>query len=162
MESALVATTRCSRSCQARCDTSGWARTAGASASSRSSRGTSRRREFVDSARVVLRAGHGGRGSASFRREPFIPHGGPDGGDGGRGGSIEVKATTQLTDLSLYKQQSRWQAEAGANGAGGRKTGRNGGDLLLEVPVGTLVLDEEGGLIADLALPDARAVVAHG
>jgi GTP-binding protein len=111
---------------------------------------------------VVLRAGHGGRGSASFRREPFIPHGGPDGGDGGRGGSIEVKATTQLTDLSLYKQQPRWHAEDGANGAGGRKTGRNGADLLLEVPVGTLVLDEEGGLIADLALPGARAVVASG
>ena len=73
-----------------------------------------------------------------------------------------MKATTQLTDLSLYKQQSHWQADAGANGAGGRKTGRNGGDLVLEVPVGTLVLDEEGGLIADLALPGARAVVAHG
>ena len=111
---------------------------------------------------MVLRAGHGGRGSASFRREPFIPHGGPDGGDGGRGGSIEVKATTQLTDLSLYKQQSRWQAETGANGAGGRKTGRNGADLVLEVPVGTLVLDAEGGLIADLAHTGANAVVAHG
>ena len=73
-----------------------------------------------------------------------------------------MTATTQLTDLSLYKQQSRWQAEAGANGAGGRKTGRNGADLVLEVPVGTLVLDEEGGLIADLALPGARAVLAHG
>ena len=111
---------------------------------------------------MVLRAGHGGRGSASFRREPFIPHGGPDGGDGGRGGSIAVKATTQLTDLSLYKQQSRWQADAGANGAGGRKTGRNGADLVLEVPVGTLVLDAEGGLIADLAHSGANAVVAHG
>jgi len=73
-----------------------------------------------------------------------------------------VRATTQLTDLSLYKQRARWQAEAGAHGAGGRKTGRNGADLVLEVPVGTLVLDEGAGLIADLALPDARAVVAHG
>ena len=73
-----------------------------------------------------------------------------------------MRATTQLTDLSAYKRQSRWQAEAGANGAGGRKTGRNGADLVLEVPVGTLVLDEEGGMIADLALPDARAVVAQG
>ncbi|OLC24709.1 MAG: hypothetical protein AUJ02_10900 [Chloroflexi bacterium 13_1_40CM_3_65_12] len=109
-----------------------------------------------------MRAGHGGRGSASFRREPFIPHGGPDGGDGGQGGAIHVKATTQLTDLSAYKRQARWEAEAGANGAGGRKTGRNGADLVLEVPVGTLVLDEEGGLIADLALPGARTVVARG
>ena len=111
---------------------------------------------------MVLRAGHGGRGSASFRREPFIPHGGPDGGDGGRGGSITLKATTQVTDLSLYKQRSHWEAEPGANGAGGRKTGRTGADLELEVPVGTLVLDEKGGLIADLALPGARAVIAHG
>ncbi len=73
-----------------------------------------------------------------------------------------MRATTQLGDLSLYKQQARWQAQAGANGAGGRKTGRDGADLVLEVPVGTLVLDEEGGLMADLALPGARSVVARG
>src|SRR3982074_2264380 len=97
--SAWAGTTPFSLSFQARFDTSGWARTAGASPSSTTKR--TKRRAFVDSARVVLSAGHGGRGSASFRREPFIPHGGPDGGDGGRGGSIEVKATTQLTDLSL-------------------------------------------------------------
>jgi GTP-binding protein len=111
---------------------------------------------------VILRAGHGGRGSSSFRHEPFVPRGGPDGGDGGHGGSIELKATTQLTDLSLYKQRSRWQAEPGADGAGGRKTGRTGADLVLDVPVGTLVLDSEGGLMADLALPGATAVVARG
>jgi GTP-binding protein len=91
-----------------------------------------------------------------------VPRGGPDGGDGGRGGSIELKATTQLTDLSIYKRKSRWQAEPGADGAGGRKTGRNGADLLLEVPVGTLVLDEQGALIADLAHPGATSVVARG
>ncbi|HAF18370.1 MAG TPA: hypothetical protein DCK96_01275 [Chloroflexi bacterium] len=147
---------------RARFDTSGWARTAGASASSRTKPTTSRHRAFVDSARVVLRAGHGGRGSSSFRHEPFVPRGGPDGGDGGHGGSITLKATTQLTDLSLYKRRSRWQAEPGADGAGGRKTGRTGADLVLEVPVGTLVLDAEGGLIADLALPGATAVVARG
>jgi len=111
---------------------------------------------------VVLRAGHGGRGSASFRHEPFVPRGGPDGGDGGRGGSVALKATTQLTDLSLYKRRSRWQAEPGADGAGGRKTGRNGADLELEVPVGTLVLDPEGGLVADLDHPGATAVVVRG
>ena len=91
-----------------------------------------------------------------------MPRGGPDGGDGGRGGSISVKATNQLTDLSLYKRRSRWQAEPGADGAGGRKTGRNGADLLLDVPVGTIVLDGDGGLIADLALQDATALVARG
>ena len=111
---------------------------------------------------MVLRAGHGGRGSASFRHEPFVPRGGPDGGDGGRGGSVALKATTQLTDLSLYKRRSRWQAEPGADGAGGRKTGRNGADLELEVPVGTLVLDPEGGLVADLDHPGATAVVVRG
>jgi len=132
-----------------------WARTGGASASSRSS-------SFVDSARVVLRAGHGGRGSSSFRHEPFVPRGGPDGGDGGRGGSLSLKATNQLTDLSIYKRRPRWQAEPGADGAGGRKTGRNGADLVLEVPVGTLVLDSDGGLIADLAHQDATALVARG
>src|SRR6266851_2749067 len=115
--SGWAATTPCSHSCRARFDTSGWARTAGASASSRSS---SKRRAFVDSARVVLRAGHGGRGSSSFRHEPFVPRGGPDGGDGGHGGAIVLKATTQLTDLSLYKRRSVWQAEPGADGAGGR------------------------------------------
>jgi len=111
---------------------------------------------------VVLRAGHGGRGSSSFRHEPFVPRGGPDGGDGGRGGSISLKATTQLTDLSLYKRRTRWQAEPGANGAGGRKTGRNGADLELDVPVGTLVLDPQGALVADLDHPGASSVVVRG
>src|SRR6266567_3090527 len=157
--SALAATTPCSPWSRARSGTTGWARTAGASASSRNS---GRHRAFVDSARVVLRAGHGGRGSASFRHEPFVPRGGPDGGDGGRGGSVALKATTQLTDLSLYKRRSRWQAEPGADGAGGRKTGRNGADLELEVPVGTLVLDPEGGLVADLDHAGATAVVVRG
>ena len=109
-----------------------------------------------------MRGGHGGKGSASFRREPFIPRGGPDGGDGGRGGSVILKATTGRSDLSLFKQRSRWSAEAGAPGAGGRKTGKRGADLTVEVPVGTIVLDEDGALVADLDRPDATAVVAKG
>ena len=109
-----------------------------------------------------MRAGHGGRGSASFRREPFIPRGGPDGGDGGRGGSILMKATTSASDLSLYKRKLRWQAEPGANGAGGRKTGRSGKDLVLDVPVGTIALDPDGAVIADLEHPGASAVIARG
>ncbi|HYM96249.1 MAG TPA: GTPase ObgE, partial [Candidatus Sulfotelmatobacter sp.] len=109
-----------------------------------------------------MRGGHGGKGSASFRREPFIPRGGPDGGDGGRGGSVIFKATTGQSDLSLFKQRSRWLAEAGAPGAGGRKTGKGGADLTVEVPVGTIVLDEDGALVADLDRPDATAVVAKG
>ncbi|MDQ6720122.1 MAG: GTPase ObgE [Candidatus Dormibacteraeota bacterium] len=109
-----------------------------------------------------MRAGHGGRGSASFRREPFVPRGGPDGGDGGRGGSILMKATTGVSDLSLYKRKLRWQAEPGANGAGGRKTGRNGAHLTLDVPVGTLALDPDSAVIADLDHPGASAVIARG
>ncbi len=91
-----------------------------------------------------------------------MPRGGPDGGDGGRGGSVIVKASDQVSDLSRYKRRSRWQAEPGADGAGGRKTGRTGLDITLEVPVGTIALDAEGSLIADLDRPGASAVVAHG
>ena len=91
-----------------------------------------------------------------------MPRGGPDGGDGGRGGSVILTATNELNDLSRYKRRSRWHAEPGADGAGGRKTGRNGADVTLEVPVGTIALDAAGALIADLDRPDARVVVAHG
>ena len=91
-----------------------------------------------------------------------MPRGGPDGGDGGRGGSVVVKATNQVSDLALYKRRTRWQAEPGADGAGGRKTGRNGADVVLEVPVGTLVLDQDGALVADLDHPDASSVVVRG
>jgi GTPase len=145
---------------------SAWARTAAASAShlNRSKRlpKTDSRRQFIDSARIVVRGGHGGKGSASFRREPFVPRGGPDGGDGGRGGSITLKATTGVSDLALFKQRSRWQAEAGTDGAGGRKTGRTGADLTVDVPVGTVVLDSDGALVADLDRAGASAVVAKG
>jgi GTP-binding protein len=109
-----------------------------------------------------VRGGHGGKGSSSFRREPFTPRGGPDGGDGGRGGSVVLKATTGVSDLALFKQRPRWNAEPGADGAGGRKTGRGGADVVIDVPVGTVVLDEEGVLVADLDRAGADAIVAHG
>ena len=109
-----------------------------------------------------MRGGHGGKGSASFRREPFVPRGGPDGGDGGRGGSVAIQATNDLSDLSPYKRRTRWHADAGADGAGARKTGRNAADLVLEVPVGTIALDADGSLIADLDRPGTRAVLAEG
>ena len=109
-----------------------------------------------------MRGGHGGKGSASFRREPYTPRGGPDGGDGGRGGSVVLEATNDVSDLSLYTQRRRWNAEPGADGAGGRKTGRSSSDLVLKVPVGTIALDSEGSLIADLDRPGARVVAARG
>lgn len=109
-----------------------------------------------------MRGGHGGRGSASFRREPFVPRGGPDGGDGGRGGSVVLHATAEVSDLAAYARQPNWNAEPGADGAGGRKTGRSGRDLVLEVPVGTVAVDADGAMIADLDRAGARAAVAGG
>lgn len=91
-----------------------------------------------------------------------MPRGGPDGGDGGRGGSVILQATNEVTDLSRFRRKSRWSAEAGGDGAGGRKTGRSGADLVVEVPVGTIALDREGALVADLDRPGAKAVVAEG
>lgn len=91
-----------------------------------------------------------------------MPRGGPDGGDGGRGGSIVLHATTGMTDLSEYTRRTRWQAPAGGDGAGGRKTGKRGADLVLDVPVGTMVMDESGGLVADLDRPGVKRVIAAG
>ena len=91
-----------------------------------------------------------------------MPRGGPDGGDGGRGGSVILEATNQLSDLSAYRSRASWHAEPGGDGGGGRKTGRNGKDRVLEVPVGTVALDADGTLIADLDRPGATAVVARG
>lgn len=111
---------------------------------------------------MILRAGHGGKGSATFRHEPFVPRGGPDGGDGGRGGSIVLKASPEVTDLSGFVRKSRWSAQPGGDGAARRRTGKRGVDLVLEVPVGTLVLDDAGAVIADLAQPGASDEVVRG
>jgi GTPase len=118
---------------------------------------------FVDTVRLHVRGGHGGRGSVSFRREPFVPRGGPDGGDGGRGGSVVLYATSEATSLVAYVSRQQSHAENGRAGAGGRKSGRGGADLRLPVPVGTVVYDErEGTVVADLESPGAEAVVASG
>src|SRR5438552_18482842 len=105
--------------------------------SSRASSGT-----FVDTAPVHVRAGHGGRGAVSFRREPFVPRGGPDGGDGGRGGSVILFATHQESSLAGYLRRRRLDAEDGRPGQGGLKAGRAGRDLRLPVPVGTVADDD--------------------
>jgi GTP-binding protein len=110
----------------------------------------------------MVRGGHGGPGSASFRREPFTPRGGPDGGDGGRGGSVVLRASDELTDLSRYARRKHWHAEPGAPGSSGRKTGKTAPDLVLDAPVGTIVLDDRRSLLADLDRPGARFVVAAG
>ncbi|HEX7082774.1 MAG TPA: GTPase ObgE [Gaiellaceae bacterium] len=117
---------------------------------------------FSDRATIHVQAGKGGDGALSFRREKFVPKGGPDGGDGGDGGDVVLVADSDLRDLSAY-QRRRWiKASRGENGRGARKHGARGEDAELRVPVGTQVLAPDGGLVADLAHPGARVVLARG
>jgi GTP-binding protein len=117
---------------------------------------------FSDRARIHVQAGKGGDGGLSFRREKFVPKGGPDGGDGGRGGDVVLLADPSLRDLSSL-QRRRWiEARRGENGRGARKHGADGDDVELRVPVGTQVFSDGGDLVADLAHPGARVVLARG
>jgi GTP-binding protein len=117
---------------------------------------------FHDRARIEVRGGRGGDGSLSFRREKYVPKGGPDGGDGGDGGDVVLMADRDLRDLTFFQRKRRFTAGRGAHGQGKNKHGRAGDDVELRLPVGTQVFDEEGRLLADLAHPDARVTVAHG
>jgi GTPase len=117
---------------------------------------------FHDRARIEVRGGRGGDGSLSFRREKYVPKGGPDGGDGGDGGDVVLVADPDLRDLSFFQRKRRFTAGRGVHGQGKNKHGRAGEDVELRVPVGTQVFDEEGRLLADLAHPDARVTVAQG
>jgi GTP-binding protein len=117
---------------------------------------------FHDRVRVHVQAGRGGDGALSFRREKFVPKGGPDGGDAGEGGDVIVVADHDLRDLSKFRPNQRFRAERGGNGRGANRHGADGADVELHVPVGTQVFDEDDQLIADLAHPGARAVVARG
>jgi GTP-binding protein len=117
---------------------------------------------FHDKARLTVIAGKGGDGSLHFRREKFVPKGGPDGGDGGDGGDVVLVADTRRRDLSGFRPNQKLRAERGGNGGGSRSNGARGADAVLAVPVGTQVLDREGRVIADLAHPGARVVVAKG
>jgi GTP-binding protein len=117
---------------------------------------------FNDRARIRIQAGKGGDGGLSFRREKYVPKGGPDGGDGGRGGDVVLLADPSLRDLSALRRRRLIKATRGENGRGARKHGADGADAELHVPVGTQVLSDEGDLIADLAHPDARVVLATG
>jgi GTP-binding protein len=117
---------------------------------------------FNDRARIRVKGGRGGDGSLSFRREKYVPKGGPDGGDGGHGGDVVLVADPDRRDLSYFQRLGRFEAKRGRHGEGANKRGADGEDIVLAVPVGTQVLDEDGGLLADLAHPGAKAVVAHG
>jgi GTPase len=117
---------------------------------------------FHDRARVHVQAGRGGDGALSFRREKYVPKGGPDGGDGGDGGDVVLVADPDLRDLSALSTRRWLKAGRGGSGSGGRRHGARGEDVAVRVPVGTQVYDEDGQLIADLATPGHRAVAARG
>src|SRR5690349_21627740 len=117
---------------------------------------------FNDRARIRVQAGRGGDGSLHFRREKHVPKGGPDGGDGGPGGDVVLVADADLRDLSAFRARTRFHAGNGQPGGGALKHGASGETVEIMVPVGTQVFDEDAQLIADLASPSARVVVARG
>jgi len=119
--------------------------------------------KFLDEAKVYIQSGSGGNGCVSFRREKFIEFGGPNGGDGGRGGDVIVEAVTGLNTLIDYRFQQHFKAERGGNGMGKDRAGANGRDAVLKVPVGTQVYEEDGEtLLADLTQVGERVTIAKG
>jgi GTP-binding protein len=118
---------------------------------------------FVDSVPIHVEAGRGGDGCSSFRREKFVPRGGPDGGDGGRGGSVIIRAAAGVDSLAALSGRRHWKAESGQPGGSAGAHGRNGENLLIEVPPGTLVIDaEHGHVLKDLAQVGESVVAARG
>jgi len=119
--------------------------------------------KFLDQTKIYVKAGDGGSGSASFRREKFIEFGGPDGGDGGDGGSVVLVAEENLNTLIDYRFQQHFKAKSGQNGMGKKKTGKTGKDLILKVPVGTQIFEEDNNtLIEDLKMVGQKIIVAKG
>lgn len=118
---------------------------------------------FVDRAKIFIRSGKGGDGAVTFRREPYVPEGGPDGGDGGKGGDVVFMADSSLRTLMDFRYKRKYQAENGQNGMKKKKYGKKGEDLIIKVPPGTLVIDEETGhLMKDLVNPGDSFVAAKG
>jgi len=118
---------------------------------------------FVDEARLTVQAGHGGRGSVSFRREKFVPFGGPDGGDGGHGGSVYLQAAAGINTLADFRVERTYKAASGQPGSGRDCTGAAGGDLFIPVPVGTVVRDiDTGEQLGDLTAVGAQLLVVRG
>jgi len=119
--------------------------------------------KFLDQVKIYIKAGNGGDGSPSFRREKFIEHGGPDGGDGGKGGSIILKAEQNLNTLIDYRYQQHHKAKRGDNGSGQNRTGKNGESLILKVPLGTQVFEEDNKtLIYDFIKIGEEFIAANG
>jgi GTP-binding protein len=117
---------------------------------------------FTDRVKIFVKGGDGGAGALSFRREKFVPRGGPDGGNGGRGGNVVLEVSRQLNSLQDFRFKHHFPAGRGGRGGGSRKHGKDAPDVVLQVPPGTLVKDEEGKTIADLIAQGQRLVVAKG
>ncbi len=118
---------------------------------------------FIDEAKIYVEAGSGGEGMISFRREKYVPRGGPDGGDGGRGGDVVLETDPNLTTLQDYRYRSHYRAARGTHGGGSNRTGAEGAGVTLRVPVGTVVRDAgTGELLADLTEPGQRMTLACG
>lgn len=118
---------------------------------------------FIDQAKINVIAGNGGNGIISFRREKYVPKGGPDGGDGGKGGNVIIQTNSNLHTLLDFRYRRRFKAESGKHGQGAKKTGRSGQDFIIRVPSGTLVKDgETGEILADLVDENQRVVIAKG
>ncbi len=118
---------------------------------------------FLDQTKIHIQSGNGGSGAISFRREKYVPRGGPDGGDGGRGGHIIMEATRDLNTLSSFRYQQHFRAENGESGAAANRSGKAGADLIIKIPVGTLVRNTETGkILADLTGTGSQAVILRG
>ena len=118
---------------------------------------------FIDEAKIRVKAGDGGNGCMAFRREKFIPRGGPSGGDGGRGGDIWMESSERHNTLVHFRFNPEYKAERGRHGEGDKKTGRDGEGIVLKVPVGTIVYDEDTGeMVHDFSHADERVVIARG
>ncbi|HNS76242.1 GTPase ObgE [Mesotoga prima] len=118
---------------------------------------------LVDTGRIYVKAGDGGNGSVSFRREKYIPYGGPDGGDGGRGGHVFLRASNSINTLYGFKHKKRFLAQSGESGQSSNMAGKKGKDLVIRVPVGTIVYNADSGeIIADLCNPGQTIVIARG
>ena len=118
---------------------------------------------FIDEAKIRVKAGNGGNGCMAFRREKFVPRGGPSGGDGGKGGDVLMESSERHNTLVHFRFNPEYKAERGRHGEGANKTGREGEDILLKVPVGTIVYDAETGeKVHDFSQADERVVIARG
>ncbi len=115
---------------------------------------------FVDRVQIEIQAGKGGNGCMSFRREKYVPKGGPDGGDGGKGGSIIIVAKDGVNNLSGFSHQKFWKAPSGAHGSGSNKAGKDGHDMILEVPTGTLIIDAKNDFIIRDMTTDGDTIIA--